>query len=73
MYEIRADSVPPVHRAGCYSLRIKLVKKVILALVIDHAVRIIHPLTRWTIVELGAIRFVVQTVFLSHCDISDKE
>ena len=44
--QIRTDRMPPVHGAPARRIRKMLIKKMILSLIINHAVRVIHPVAR---------------------------
>ena len=59
MDEITTDGVAPVHVAPIPTVRIVLEEQVVLAVVEDHAVRIVVPAALWRKMELPAQRFAV--------------
>ena len=59
MDEITTDGVAPVHVAPIPSVRIVLEEQVVLAVVEDHAVRIVVPTALWRKMELPAQRLAV--------------
>ena len=56
MDEIVADGMPPVHIVPDGAVWIMLIKKVVLAIPRDNAVRIIHPIRWWEEVIARPVR-----------------
>ena len=60
VHEVLADRVAPGHVAPRVPERVVLVEEVVLALVVDHPVRVVHPVLRRREMKLRAIRLAVR-------------
>jgi hypothetical protein len=57
--EIIADRMAPTHVPPFIAKGIVLIEEVVFAVVVDHAVRVVHPVSLRREMELGAKRFFI--------------
>ena len=63
VYQIRAERMPPMHRPPYRAIGVVLVKEMILAFIVEHPIRIVHPMGRRREVKLRPVRLLVMSRF----------
>ena len=56
MYQVFTNGMSPVHGAPNGAVGVMLVKEVVLALVVNHAVGVVHPAGRRGKMKLGPVQ-----------------
>ncbi len=62
MNEVSADRMAPTHMAPFVAKGIVLVEEMVFSVIVDHPVRIIHPISLWREMELGTERLSIKWV-----------
>ena len=62
MNQVSTDSMAPTHMAPFVTKWIVLVEQVIFSVMVDHPVRIVHPVSLWREMKLGSEGFLINWV-----------
>jgi hypothetical protein len=60
MNQVPADSMSPTHMAPFVAKGIVLIEQVVFSLMIDHPVRIVHPVSLWREMKLRTERLSIK-------------